>query len=367
MAFIKTKKLIASPIYGVSWDGSTSPAFTRTDDAVNFSDPIPYYSGITDTPSSPFDNISPWKDMIVSEDTEAGTLVAIPKFYYKMEYANPSSTSSKGLKIQISMTQHTGFLCSPAHMDRGDGAGERSVVYIGRYKCASTYKSTTGVKPVVNKSRGTFRTSIHNLGTKIWQNDYALRVTIWLLYLVEFANWNSQACIGYGGGSNSVGNMGYTDNMPYHTGITGTSRTKTTLGIQYRNIEGLWENAYECCDGIRFADDGKTYCFKDPSTFGNTGGTLVGTIPVDDTYFIKSWNISSTAGFEYVLLPVTYSSGSASKYICDLYNYSSTYYGSLSVGGRFSGGQNNGLFALQNNNRDNGTASNLGSRLMKLP
>ena len=43
-------------VFGVSWNGSSSPIFSRTDDATDFTNPIPYYAGMTSSPSSPFDN-----------------------------------------------------------------------------------------------------------------------------------------------------------------------------------------------------------------------------------------------------------------------------------------------------------------------
>ena len=116
-------------IYGVEWDGSSSSAWTRTDDAANFSDPNPYYSGMSGTPSSPFDNIAPWSGMEIVEDAEAGTLVKIPKFYYKWE---SHSAPSFYLKLQISTTQEPGFLCSPAHQARSNIDHEKDYVYVAR-------------------------------------------------------------------------------------------------------------------------------------------------------------------------------------------------------------------------------------------
>lgn len=125
-------------IFGVTWDGSSSTSLTRTDDAVDFPDPVPYISGATSY-SSPFDNIMPWSGMVKVEDSEAGTLVEIPKFWYKL------TKDGSALSIQITNQETDGFSVSPAHMDRGDGKGERDVVYIGRYHCGSTaYKSAAG-------------------------------------------------------------------------------------------------------------------------------------------------------------------------------------------------------------------------------
>ena len=150
-----------SSIYGVEWAGTSSPAFTRTDDAALFADPQPYYAGMSGTPSSPFDSCMPWSGMEVVDDADLGKLVKIPKFWFKW------TRSGSSMKLQISDAEQTGFHVSPAHADRGDGAGERDYVYVGRYHCAaSTYKSTSGVTPAGNMTRAEFRTAIHNLHTK---------------------------------------------------------------------------------------------------------------------------------------------------------------------------------------------------------
>lgn len=350
-------------IYGAEWDGSSSTAWTRTDDAVGFTDPVPQMkSGNSWTDgSSPFDNIMPWAGMKRVTDATAGELVEIPKYYYKW------TQDGLKLKLQISPTPQDGFFTSPAHADRGDGKGERNVVYVGRYHCASTYKSTTGVEPARNYTRAQFRTSIHNLGSDIWQYDFAMYWTICMLYLVEYANWNSQSCIGYGcSDSGSIQNMGLTDSMTYHTGTTQSSRT--TYGhTQYRYIEDLWGNVYDWCDGIRFNYDtsAKVYLIKNPSTFSDTsGGTLIGTRSQSSGY-ISAWKIPSVEGFEYGLYPSAFS-GSQTTYICDYCRYSSS--GKvLYVGGYYWQELDAGLFYLWGYSTASDKGSYIGSRLMKLP
>ncbi len=103
--------------------------------------------------------------MVRVTDAVAGELVAIPKFWYKW------TKSGNSLKLQIADKETVGFHVSPAHADRGDGKGERDIVYIGRYHCnTNNYKSQSGVKPKANITRSTARTSIHNLGSNIWQS-----------------------------------------------------------------------------------------------------------------------------------------------------------------------------------------------------
>lgn len=353
-------------IYGVEWDGSSSTVWTRTDDAALFAEPIPQMSngsGGWTQGSSPFDEIMPWAGMVKSEDSNAGTVVAIPKFYFKLGYAN--ETSPYGLKIQISSVPFDGAMVSPAHQDRGDGAGERDVIYVGRYHCAlSDCKSKTGVIPYNGHTRATFRSGIHNLGSNIWQWDYATLLTIQMLYLVEYANWNSQDCIGYGcSNSGYTQNTGFTDNMTYHTGTTNTSRI--TYGhTQYRNIEDLWGNVYDWCDGIYFSSS-NIYVIKNPANFSDTqNGTLVGTRPTSDGYTI-AYNISSAEGFTWFMYPSAIG-GSEATYVCDYCIYYSTGV-VLFVGSNYNQSLSHGLFFLSSDGYSSTTSGSIGSRLMILP
>ena len=347
-------------IYGAEWTRNASPAWTRTDDSANFVDPSPAVSN--GNGSSPFDDCMPWSGMKRVEDSEVGTLVEIPKFWYKWTRAVDY------MKLQIADYAVDGFFVSPAHDDRGDGAGERDVVYVGAYHCAtSTYKSTTGVKPANNITRANFRTYIHQKGSTIWQWDFAMYWTIMMLYLIEYANWNSQAMIGYGCGNNSsTENAGLCDSMTYHTGTNASSRT--TYGhTRYRYIEDLWGNVFDWVDGIYFGDTNKVniYCIKNPSSFSDTtGGTLVGTRDTDRAY-ISAWTQPSASGFEYALYPLA-TGGSGTTYVCDFCNYSSSGV-VLCVGGGYSQDQNRGAFCLNGYSAASSGNGQFGSRLMKLP
>lgn len=370
MAMYKCPKVSGgAKIYGAIWDGSSSPAWTRTDDAASFPDPQPYYSGMSGTPSSPFDSIMPWSGMEIVNDANAGKLVKIPKFWYKW------TRSGASMKLQISDAEQPGFLVSPAHADRGDGAGERDYVYIGRYHCATnTYKSTSGVKPQGSKTRADFRTSIHNLGSKIWQNDFAMFWTIRMLYLVEFANWNSQAKIGGGcsqttASSSAIYNMGYTDSMPYHTGTTSNSIGATVYGgTQYRYIEGLWDNVYDFCDGIYFFNGTNIYVINNPASFSDTtGGTRVGT-RANASGVVTEWTAPSASGFEYALYPAAVTTDSNyATYDCDnaFYNQYGT---AIIVGGKYNRQkQDHGAFYLNGNMDASSKNTDYGSRLQMLP
>lgn len=343
-------------IYGAEWNGTSTTAWTRTDEAAGFSDPAPYVSGAS-TYGSPFDTLSPWKDMTIVEDADAGTMVKIPKFWYTL-----AQISGGGMKIQIADYAANGFSVCPACMDRGDGNGERDYVLVGRYHCASDYKSKTGVKPGASKTRSAFRSGIHGLGTNVWQWDWATRFTIWLLYLVEFADWDSQVKIGYGCGNKSATeNMGYTDSMPYHTGTTKSSRTTYGVSTQYRHIEGLWDNVLDWIDGCYNSSAGLKIILN-PSAFSDSsGGVSVGT---PSSGYPSAFSVKNVSGSFPLFIP-TAANGSDSTYSCDSWGFGASY-PCVNAGGYYVQGQYQGLFFFSFSAASD-SYGGIGSRSMKLP
>lgn len=340
-------------IYGASWDGTSTTKWTRTDDAAGFTDPTPALSN--GSGSSPFDAIQPWAGMVKSERT-GGTMVAIPKFWYKL------TQNGAGMKIQISSKAEAGFSVSPAHMNRGDGKGERDVVYIGRYHCgASAYKSVSGQEPKVSITRSAARNAIHNLGANIWQMDFAMIFTLWLLYIVEFADWNSQAKIGYGGGNTSaVENMGYTDAMQYHTGTTRSSRTTSGVATQYRNIEGLWDNCFDWMDGCYHNSSGLNIILNPNSFSDSANGANVGK---PSSGYPSAFSVKGEGGFP-LFIP-TAAKGSNSTYSCDDW-YFSISDPCLCVGGGYVPDTRYGLFHVYWS-LASGLYDYVGCRLQELP
>lgn len=343
-------------IYGVSWDGTSTTLLSRTDDAAGFTNPVAYMAGISNY-GSPFDTKLPWSGMVVSEDSAAGKLVAIPKFWYKL------TQSGNGLKIQIADAATDGFSVSPAHMDRGDGKGERDVVYIGRYHCRSSdYKSYGGSSPKNNITRSTARSGIHALGSTVWQSDFLMAFTIWLLYIVEYANWDSQAVIGYGCGNGSgVQSMGYTDSMPYHTGTTASARTTYGATTQYRNIEGLWDNCFDWMDGCYYHVNGM-YVIPNPSAFSdNSGGVLVG-LPTSG--WISALSVKTVSSLPPLFI-ASGASGSGSTFVPDGWYYDASY-PCLRRGGYYGQSLDYGMFFISYYSAS-GAYAGIGCRLQKLP
>lgn len=348
--------LTYAKIYGAVWDGEIMTAWSRTDDAACFVDPVPYVKGAASY-GSPFDDLYPWSGMVRVTDPEAGELVAIPKFWYKW------TKSGNSLKLQIANKPVDGFFVSPAHADRGDGKGERDVVYVGRYHChTSNYKSQTGGNPKTNITRSAARSGIHNLGATIWQFDMAMRVTIQMLYLVEFADWDSQLKIGYGCGNNSAAqNVGASDSMPYHTGTMQNGRRTYGVGVQYRYIEGLWDNVYEWLDGCYHNDNGLNI-INNPANFSDSaGGTAVG-MPTEGYPTVMS--VATLPGMEWVIY-ANKDGGGDFTYVPDYWFFDGSC-PCLFVGGYYNQGLDCGLFCVYCNSASTADAT-VGCRLQKLP
>jgi hypothetical protein len=339
-------------VYGVEWDGTATTKWSRTDDASEFVDPIPYVAGATEY-SSPFDDLYPWKSVVNVTDPVVGELVAIPKFWYKW------TQNGNALKLQIATEAFPEFHVSPAHADRGDGYGERDVVYVGRYLCGSDYKSISGVASATGMTMENARTNIANLGVGYYQYDLAMLWTIRMLYLVEYADWDLQRRIGVGGGS---GNTGIGSSMPYHTGTPYSDTASVGKGIQYRYVEGLWGDNMQWVDGMWSNTGTSLYAKSNPNTFGDSANrTYIGEEPnrVIDVVPNK-FNVCTVAGFEYVLLFAGVG-GTDATYCTDNITIANNRTNTAVGGG---GNHCYGPFSI---NRAQISTNYIGCRLMKLP
>ena len=358
-------------IYGVSWDLSVSNVLTRTDASAGFANPTPCIAGVGG--SSPFDGLMPWAGMQIVEDEFAGTMVAIPKFYYQIIH------DGSKLSVRIADAPADGFHVSPAHADR-DGTGERDVVYIARYHCCEgSGTSTTGSMPLVNISRPSlreaFKAQCEHYGVSGYSlQDYAMFWTVRLLMLVEYATWDFQSAIGYGCGNGESAELsGSTDSMPYHTGTVSETIDTYAVGVQYRYIEDMWANVAEFIDGWYLVPNEETqladvYVNTKIDEFSDeTGGVKIGTIdPSTVNGFITDWAVPDVAGYTWAMIPK-----SATMEVETMTEYCADYCGfigpALVSGGGFD--EQNlyyGPFLLVANDASYAVSA-FGARLQKIP
>lgn len=235
--------------YGVRWKGTSSTVCERLGDAVGLT--AKAHKGSTESIDNDFDNIYPWSDIktcnidadgnvlaylgepsFARDGTNGDVMVEIPKFYYKRVKTGIVE------EIWICGTKLPGYELHPLFIDNGK---EVSKVFHSAYNASSftdesdskvKLQSITGVQPRVRTTRADFRTYARNKGA-IWGiEDISCVNALQLLYLVEYANTNSQSVLGSGADS-----LSYTAN---HTALEETTNGNTiTIASTYKNVYKL--------------------------------------------------------------------------------------------------------------------------------
>lgn len=361
-------------VYGVCWNyGNSSTACTRL---LRASDPNGLVNvDITTSPSpavgsgsgsSPFDACMPWSGMeeynVTSSKVgpkfgESGfsrsntdVVVFIPEFYYKVV----DDASGKKRYFYVADKKKSGF-------EKHPGSGR----YVGRYNTGSGHISRTGKFPLASITRASARSGAKSKGSGWYEYDYASLCAIELLYIVEYADWNTQSKIGKGyidSSNSSAISSGGTDSMTYHTGRA--SGTNGVTAVQYRHIENPWGNIHDWVDGVNFSG-GTVYVCTDPTKYADdtsTGYTNAGTRTTSSGY-ISALGVSTTA--PWAIYPSS-AGGSSTTYIPD-YSWPSSGWLVLFVGGAWGDGSNAGLFFFDGGNRSSAAYGYVGARLLFVP
>lgn len=340
---VEVKEPITADVFGVMWDYSlSSPQLSRL---TSQNDP---YGFVTVAPGqeptscvgttggqSDFDNYLPWSGMIRKNyvngeivdfvSYENGeTFVYIPKFWSKIV---DDSVNSK-MYFYISnqelneFTEHQG-----------------SNRYIGRYVCGTDFKSMPNSAPNVDKTIAEYRTALHAKNANLYVYDIHTYNAIQLLYLVEYANLNSQNSIGMGVVSGSIKNSGTTDTLTYHTGrVDGTDNQSA---IQYRWVENPWGNVWQFIDGV-LVNDYDVYICNNANLYGDSlSENYIDTEAILPNAF--GYVRTLTAYNNGYILPHYASGASDSTYVCDYY-YGNTGLRDVLIGGATNNGTGAGLF-----------------------
>ena len=231
----------------------------------------------------------------------------------------------------------------------------------------ATRAATTGVGEALGLTRQDAETYCNNIGSTRWgcENIWTLDA-LTMLYLVEYANWNSQSTsvgIGRGvvdkvSGTGFAGENNGAHNADINIGTNGTGTGTGTDGltpIVYRGIENLWGNVNQFVIGIDVLDDAYRVLKRD--------GTGTPKCPMDDGHYESSIAAPvQHAGLDpyikdilyedlskYLVLP-NLGGGSDSTYLCDkiywhMAGQTNTWLaggywdfaGSAGVGGRYAG------------------------------
>lgn len=359
-------------IYGVCWNyGNSSTACTRLTKA---SDPNGFVNvDITTEPKaavgtgagrSPFDACMPWSGMEEYNVTSgkvgpkfgesgfsrsnADVMVFIPEFYYRVI----DDASGKKRYFYVADKKISDF-------EKHPGSGR----YVGRYNTGSGHVSRTGMSPLVSITRASARSGAKSKGSGWYEYDYASWCAIGLLYIVEYADWDTQSKIGkgYSSGSSAI-SSGSTDGMTYHTGRG--YGTDGATAVQYRHIENPWGNVFDWVDGVNF--NGSTvYVCTDPAKYADdtsAGYTNAGTRASSGGY-ISALGVSTTA--PWAIYPSS-AGGSETTYIPD-YSWTSSGWLALYVGGNWGYGSRVGLFYFNGDYGSSSSANSIGARLLFVP
>lgn len=367
-------------VFGVSWDSSQpSTALTRLTKANDpnklvtvdiTTEPVPAVG--TGSGSSPFDSYMPWMGMeeytlnnetgrVSAKKGDPGftrtninlpVMVKIPEFYYKIERIGSI------FRYYVADGPVDGLSLHP-------GSGDN---YLGRYEAGEASSGTmglilasySGTTPSVSKTRSTFRDYARNMASGFQLRDIAAWCAYDLLYLVEYADFNSQAKIGQGIVNDTAAHKtGETDVMVYHTGRAAGTDGKTA--VQYRGIENPWGNVSEFIDGINILTQVAFICTEPESYADDTNDNYKSCgFTTPDSGFIKELGFSSV--FPWALLPDISGGGSSTTYIPD-FVYSGLGERVLNVGGHITSEQEAGLFFFHAGVYSSEKSDKIGSRL----
>jgi len=357
---------------GVEWEVAQSTKMTRLGTTAN------------KTAGSDFDSIYPYSEMklcnvndngeitaYIGDDgfkrdgTNGQVMVKIPKFYYRHVYGEAAK------KHQFWISEHpiSGFKLHPAFIRAGV---EKPYVLLGAYKAsfgrnqvdtADTLASVSGVLPAVSRNINQFRTLAEARGQGWTLADALTRNAVALLYLVEYADTDSQSAIGAGVTDPTNTAAIVSGGCDYLVGASGNAVGETgKVSVSYRGLEDLWGNVWEFVDGINIndrrpyvADHGfASDVFDEPYT--DAGFDLPGT---------NNWvnNFACSAGADWLLMPSAV--GANSGYIPDYY-YQATGNRVARVGGHWRAGGNAGLFSWAVYT-SSAASLDVGARLLQIP
>lgn len=249
-------------IYGIKRQISTSSsAWTRIEDAVGL---VANATKDGSAVQNDFDNIYPWSDIISYnydikekkniayygeptfkfDGSNGEVLTKIPEFWYKREQKDGYEY------IYIADYAADGFIKSEQFS-------------IGRYMMSGTSSrvySKSNVAIFTNYTITNARNYARALGAEFGINDWHYFL-LQLLYLVEYANYNSQNILGKGytlASNTEALNCGGCDELGMKSGCLADDGLHSVI---YRGIEDIFGNVWEFIDGINVKDYQAYICY----------------------------------------------------------------------------------------------------------
>ena len=289
-------------------------------------------------------------------------MVQIPIFYFKHTFTD-STHDWEISRFNISgLDVHNAFIKNGAEVDhRYIGAYEGSMwdattsamvpsgsITSNMYAAGDKLCSASGEYPKTYETRAEFRAMAAERGAGWRQQDFDLISAVQLLYLIEYADFDSQSQIGYGrtllsGGTWTAGSyIGQCGKSNVDgDGTNSVAGNTNDAYMTYRGIENFYGNVWLWVDGINI-NNNIPYVTNNDSNFVNDTTT---------NYTNLSITLSNANGYQVTLadtsrgfLPASIGGGS-STYITDYY-YQNTGWRVVMLGGHAGSGANAGAFSL---------------------
>ena len=361
----------APKVYGVRrMMNASSSAWTRLEDSVG---KVANATHDGTAVTNDFDSIYPWSDIIsYNYDTtnhqitayygdsnfkfdgsNGEVLTKIPEFYYKRYRLNGYDY------IYITKDEMEGYTRSPEF-----SVGRFLMSYDTKAHSKSGVKPKTGGNTTLSVARG----YAESLGSDFCLLDYHYFI-LQMLYLVEYADFNSQSKLGNGIQSGeTLYNMGGCNNLGMKSGTTSDNGT---TAVSYRGIEDIFGHVFQTLDGVlRRYNASSIYISYDPSKYSDSSTyEYIGYASAGMSsfwYTIKS--VGASTSHPIVQIPIGVTSGTNyTQYVCDAYYGGSGSADALvQVGGSsYYGNGQNGMWCYAIANATNTSYADEGYRFIR--
>lgn len=270
-------------------------------------------------------------------------MVHIPEFWYSSHYDADTDTWT----LKISAVEQEGWVYSPVQYV---GAFEATQINSIPPRLVSSARDGN-TTPAVSMPISNMQAQARQNGTNWNAYTYKAHKAITFLFIVEYANRNSQAAFnsqltseGYHQGG--LGNGLVSGSAATAVGATMQNVNSTVGGnsvtISYRGIENPFGNVWKNLIDVWISANNIYYC-EDPSKYTSTntvdteGYELIGLQPSSNSY------VKSLYDNEMAIQSI---GASASTYFCDYYYQNSGTNNAVLVGGSWGAGSSAGLLHL---------------------
>ena len=270
-----TTKAVFSVVYGVEWNSATD-TYLRTGAAsgvanstsyagaiqtqmrrcvLNANGTVKYYLHPTDSTKKADGTAA------IINGTDGNVMVEIPKFWYKYEYVSGVHKWSISDRNNV-----PDYEVHPAFIRGGVEKDYRYYPAYEGFNLSGKLISGSGRTPTVSQTRAQFRILAAANGAGWSQIDWNLLVAVQLLYLTEYADFNSQAMIGRGNdvGSDYTMTTGGSDSI----GNASSLSTNNDTWMSYRGIENWYASMFKFIDGVN-VQERKYFINSNPATFAD--------------------------------------------------------------------------------------------------